>query len=261
MLSLLPLLSFLVLLPSVSSDAILEERIVGGSDATLGEFPFMASLVHKPLFGARYHFCGGSIYNERTVVTAAHCCRANNIAKVTVRVGAVHRQPGTDDTEQEVEVAHFNVHEYYDDRTLENDICVVLLAAPLRLDQLVAPVPLPQQDEEVESGEICTVIGWGKLSQGGTMANTLQKVQLPVVSDEDCGSVYGEDRVAESMVCAGGMAEGGKDSCQGDSGGPLICGGKLTGVVSWGEGCAYPGNPGVYTQASYFRNWIDENAA
>ena len=36
MLYLLPLLSFLVLLPSVSSDAILEERIVGGSDATLG---------------------------------------------------------------------------------------------------------------------------------------------------------------------------------------------------------------------------------
>ena len=30
----------------------------------VGEFPFMASLVHKPLLGARYHFCGGSIYNE-----------------------------------------------------------------------------------------------------------------------------------------------------------------------------------------------------
>ena len=30
----------------------------------------------------------------------------------------------------------------------------------------------------------------------------------------DCGSVYGEDRVAESMVCAGGLVEGGKDSCQ-----------------------------------------------
>ena len=33
---------------------------------------------------------------------------------------------------QEVEVAHFNIHEHYNDRTLENDICVVLLAAPLR---------------------------------------------------------------------------------------------------------------------------------
>jgi len=260
MVLLLPLLPFLILLSSVSPDARPQERIVGGADASLGEFPFMASLVHKPLFGARYHFCGGSIYNERTVVTAAHCCRANNIAKVTVRVGALHRQPDTDDTEQEVNVAHFNVHEHYDDRTLENDICVVLLAAPLRLDQLVAPVPVPQQDEEVEAGEICTVIGWGKTSQGGAMADTLQKVHLPIVSDEDCRSVYGEDRVAASMVCAG-WPEGGKDSCQGDSGGPLICGGELTGVVSWGEGCAYPGNPGVYTQASYFRNWIEENAA
>ena len=36
---------------------------------------------------------------------------------------------------QEVDVAHFNVHEHYDDRTLENDICVVLLAAPLRSNQ------------------------------------------------------------------------------------------------------------------------------
>ena len=86
-------------------------------------------------------------------------------------MGALHRQPDTDDTEQvgwilmlilihientgeilililifieiniswtciqEVNVAHFNVHELYDDRTLENDICVVLLAAPLRSNQ------------------------------------------------------------------------------------------------------------------------------
>ena len=141
------------------------------------------------------------IFSQRTVVTAAHCCRANNIAKVTVRcrlslqpnvhfhflqyyksdsgtlaspsnnvwssdyvdrsnhdlikvrVGSLHRQPGTDDTEQvssffiadvflislsqlqEVAAAHFNVHEHYDDRTLENDICVVILAAPLRSNQ------------------------------------------------------------------------------------------------------------------------------
>ena len=66
------------------------------------------------------------------------------------------------------------------------------------------------------------------------MANILQKVQLPIVSDEgecnsqsfefqnksqssksssDCGSVYGEERVAASMVCAG-WPEGGRDSCQ-----------------------------------------------
>lgn len=59
------------------------------------------------------------------------------------------------------------------------------------------------------------------------------------------------------MICAG-IPQGGKDSCQGDSGGPIVIDKKLVGIVSWGNGCAQPGFPGVYTNIAYFGKWIDK---
>merc|ERR1712037_618482 len=105
---------------------------------------------------------------------------------------------------------------------------------------------------------ICTVSGWGTTSEGGSLARVLQKVDVPVVSDEHCRDSYGQSDITESMICAG-LDQGGKDSCQGDSGGPFMCGNQLSGVVSWGYGCAEAGYPGVYTQTSYFVDWVNSH--
>jgi hypothetical protein len=48
-----------------------EDRIVGGKDAILGQLPYQVSLRQGPLGG--YHFCGGTILDETSVLSAAHC--------------------------------------------------------------------------------------------------------------------------------------------------------------------------------------------
>ena len=85
------------------------------------------------------------------------------------------------------------------------------------------------------------------------------------VSDEECGQAYANSNpIADSMICAG-LPEGGKDSCQGDSGGPFTCGEgeelSVVGIVSWGLGCGRNGYPGVYTETSYFVDWVMETMA
>ena len=107
-------------------------------------------------------------------------------------------------------------------------------------------------------GQKCWITGWGRLAAGGSSAEYLQQVSVPVVSRERCDKAY-PDKIHDSMICAG-LDQGGIDSCQGDSGGPMVCekGGKfyLQGVTSWGYGCAEAGKFGVYAKVKYLVPWL-----
>ena len=53
--------------------------IIGGTDASPGEIPYQVSF-QDISFGFNFHFCGGSIYSENYVITAAHCVTAEDVA-------------------------------------------------------------------------------------------------------------------------------------------------------------------------------------
>jgi len=238
-----------------SSESVSDgERIVGGTDADSGEFPHQVALYSNGRF-----FCGGSLINADKVLTAAHCCYGNNPNDLVVRVGQ-HRLNFWDSYQKDIKVGKIIIHEAFDVDTLENDICILHMDEKAdNSSYAVGFIDIPLKNKEYKPGTLCTVTGWGTTSENGLLSNILQKVQVPLISDEACQQDYGSLKISSSMMCAGFEA-GGKDSCQGDSGGPLMCGDDLDGIVSWGIGCAEPGTPGVYTQTSYFVDWINEHS-
>jgi len=103
-------------------------------------------------------------------------------------------------------------------------------------------------------------MGWGTLRENGSASDTLQEVDLPLVSQASCNQAY-QGAITDNMLCAG-FTVGGKDSCQGDSGGPLLYQNngvwEQVGIVSFGNGCAQAGFPGVYTRVANYDSWIKE---
>jgi len=235
--------------------------IVGGQTATAGQFPYQVSLQVRTLTGGS-HFCGGSLISEGYVLTAAHCAVAYDAADVRAVVGILQLNTASD-SEQTSNLASYTVNADYHPITITNDIAIAQLETGLSLNSVVAAVDLQDQDDYVAAGTNCTVSGWGTVKYGPlqSVSNDLLYTVVPVVSDADCRADYGQNQIADSMLCAG-YPNGGYDACQGDSGGPLVDNGtgKQVGVVSWGNQCALPGYPGVYTEVAYYRTWITDNS-
>ena len=143
---------------------------------------------------------------------------------------------------------------------MDNDYVILKLSSALTFDNDVQPACLPDASFSPVK-QVCYTSGWGTLSSGGSAPDILQWVDVPIITNDDCDAAYSWYKITDSMICAA-YPEGGKDACQGDSGGPLVCevGGEaiITGVVSWGIGCADPDHPGVYSRVTHVLKWIQD---
>ncbi|MDT0568401.1 serine protease [Streptomyces sp. DSM 3412] len=235
-------------LQPVSAATAAPAPVVGGTRAAQGEFPFMVRLSMG---------CGGSLYTQQIVLTAAHCVGATgNNTSYTATAGVVDLQS----TSGRVQVRSTKVYRAPGYNGDGKDWALIKLASPINLPTLKIATTTAYN-----SGTF-TVAGWGAATQGGAQQRYMLKATVPFVSDATCRSYSGYGGlIAAEEICAG-YAAGGVDTCQGDSGGPMFRRDNANqwiqvGIVSWGIGCAQPNAPGVYTEVSTFASQIAAAAA
>ncbi|WP_406345057.1 S1 family peptidase [Streptomyces sp. NBC_00648] len=234
-------------LQPVTGASASQAPVVGGTRAAQGEFPFMVRLSMG---------CGGAFYTQQIVLTAAHCVSGSgNNTSITATAGVVDLQSSS-----AIKVKSTKVLQAPGYNGQGKDWALIKLAKPV--DQ---PTLKIATTTAFNNGTF-TIAGWGARSEGGGQQRYLYKATVPFVSDAQCQQAYGSDLVPSDEICAGYVQQGGVDTCQGDSGGPMFRKDNnnawiQVGIVSWGQGCAEPGYPGVYSEVSTFAADIAKAAA
>ena len=240
-------------------------EVIGGTAVPNGKYPFVAALLNRN-YGStarQQQFCGGSLIDRDSVLTAAHCVAGRSSRPLYVTVG---RTVLDSSQGQKRKVVRVFVNPRYNGRASSAyDSAVLKLRRPVGG---IAPVRLAtsRQNFLETPGRPAFVAGWGNTiqqppygSNGTNYPNRMRETRLPIDSDRAGRRAYGSSFFPSLMVAAGRT---GKDTCQGDSGGPLFApvAGRYTqiGLTSFGAGCGARGYPGVYTEinASGVRSFI-----
>ncbi|XP_027563257.1 prostasin-like, partial [Neopelma chrysocephalum] len=139
-------------------------RVVGGSGAQEGQWPWQVSLA----FRGR-HVCGGALITPAWIITAAHCFPPENpVSEYRVSLGVL--QLLSPPAEAQVRgVASVRLHPSYrhyrdsagDSDDVSGDLALARLHPPATPSRLVRPVCVPGPGVTFKPGTNCTVTGWG----------------------------------------------------------------------------------------------------
>jgi trypsin len=262
-------LCFMLANQTLSQFEELKPRIVGGFNVTSWNgFKHQVSIRTIPSDKVRFgngHRCGGSLINQNTVLSAAHCVHDGK-KKYLKASNFVVAMGGLDRWIRDNNTVYINVnkivgHKNFDPDTFNHDIALLILAREVPYNHPTAQ-PISRSRKSASTGQLCQISGWGTTAyEGGTQPNRLKAVNLIINSKADCNKKesYG-GKVLNGMFCAGPFSGPDLvDSCQGDSGGPLTCDGVLVGITSNGIGCAIPNYPGIYIDVFQYQKWIETN--
>nr|XP_026488871.1 trypsin, alkaline C-like [Vanessa tameamea] len=228
-----------------SETVALDQRIVGGTDADIEDYPFMAFIF---------------VSNDGGVDSV------REPDHYLVRLGSTFLRFGG----HLHTVENWVVHPEYLEPVLYHDIAILKLATPAIFSNRVAVARIAGPNYSIPDNTTVTATGWGQIDYAGPISQILQQVDIKKVNHDICRDNYAElydlleeeypTNITTDMICAGILDVGGKDACGGDSGGPLLHQGVIIGVTSFGYECARPNYPGVFIKVPSYTNWIVDNA-
>ncbi len=156
----------------------LRPKIIHGENASNYTWSWTISLRDR-----KGHFCGGSILNEKYVITAAHCFhgRMDILSSIVICAGTI-RLSAT--CSQSRKIQNLTNHPSYKRATFENDIALIQVNAPFNFTDIsIARICLPNiiHDKKYPTpGTNVTTVGWGK-TETSDHSDTLQEVTVQVV--------------------------------------------------------------------------------
>ncbi|XP_054215970.1 serine protease 55 isoform X3 [Homo sapiens] len=190
-------------------------RITGGMEAEVGEFPWQVSIQARS-----EPFCGGSILNKWWILTAAHCLYSEELFPEELSV-VLGTNDLTSPSMEIKEVASIILHKDFKRANMDNDIALLLLASPIKLDDLKVPICLPTQPGPATWRE-CWVAGWGQTNAAdkNSVKTDLMKAPMVIMDWEECSKMF--PKLTKNMLCAGYKNES-YDACKGQKTDCVLC--------------------------------------